>query len=207
MCCLEQQVRGVPLQSFPSKANPPSTPTQPGSAHSLTPLTRREFYKLAEYCRDYALELAHYDQSRVNMQQCYKFNAWLPQVKAYDRLAPFLQSMKPARPVARWQLLVIIALLGLILLSALGRQIGQIWRSTLFYGYLAALFCFYFVPERFYGTTIELLEGKVLRVVEALEVLLQSGELDFTEAAYLQAKENLAIARRELRQQIDLAHR
>ncbi len=195
------------MQSFPSKANPPSTPTQPGSTHTLTPLTRREFYKLAEYCRTYALELAHHDQTRVNLQQCHKFNAWLPQVKAYDRLAPFLQTMKPARPVTSWQLLIIGALLGLILLGAVSRQIGQVWRSTMFYSYLAVLFCFYFVPERFYGTTIELLEGKVLRVVDALEVLLQSGELDFTEAAYLQTKENLAVARRELRQQIDLAHR
>ena len=73
--------------------------------------------------------------------------------------------------------------------------------------YVFFLFFFYFVPERFYGTTVELIEGKVLRIVEMLEAILQKGDLGFTEAAYFQAKENLQAARTELRQQIDLAHR
>jgi hypothetical protein len=195
------------LQSFPSNANPPSTPIRPGATQNLAPLTRREFYKLAEYCREYALELARYDQTRVNLHQCHKFNSWLPQLKGYAHLAPFLQTMKPARPITRWQILALAIVVGLILLAALGASSSQLWRSTFFYSYLAALFVFYFMPERLYGTTIELIEGKVLRVVDALEALLHSGDLDFTEAAYFQAKENLHIARRELRQQIDLAHR
>ncbi len=66
---------------------------------------------------------------------------------------------------------------------------------------------FYFVPERFYGTTVEMIEAKVLRVVDALDRLLQSAELGLTEAAYFRVKENLEAARRELRQQIDIAHR
>ena len=52
-----------------------------------------------------------------------------------------------------------------------------------------------------------MIEGKVLRIVEMLEAILQKGDLGFTEAAYFQAKENLQAARTELRQQIDLAHR
>ena len=77
-----------------------------------------------------------------------------------------------------------------------------------FYGYLFALLIVaFFVPERLYGTTIELLEGKVLRVVDALEHVLQSEELGFTEAVYFHVKEDLQASKQELRQQIDLAHR
>jgi hypothetical protein len=36
---------------------------------------------------------------------------------------------------------------------------------------------------------------------------LNSGKMDFSEAAYFRAKENLTVAREELRLQIDLAHR
>jgi hypothetical protein len=69
------------------------------------------------------------------------------------------------------------------------------------------LLAFYMLPQRVFGTTIEGLEGKLLRVVETLEAMLQDGEMDFTEAAYFQARDNLAAAHAELRQQIDLAHR
>jgi hypothetical protein len=69
------------------------------------------------------------------------------------------------------------------------------------------LIILYFIPERVYGTTIELLEGKLLRVVDALDRLLTSGQVEFSEAAFFQVRENLEAARRELRQQIDLAHR
>jgi hypothetical protein len=174
---------------------------------NLTPLTRREFYNLAERCRDYALELARYEQTRVDLAQCHKFNGWLPQLKAYDLLAPALRTLQPARPLARWQVLVVAAILGFLLLTVLAVRTQRGWNTSFFYSYTLTLFLFYFVPERVYGTTIELLEGKVLRVVDALDALLVSGALGFTEAAFFQAKENLAIARRELRQQIDLAHR
>jgi hypothetical protein len=174
---------------------------------SLTPLTRRDFFRLTERCRTYATELAHYEQSRVNLRQCYQFNAWLPELKAYDLLAPALRTLRPAWPVARWQVLILLGVLGLVITSLLAPRWGRTVQTSFFYSYCFALFLFYFVPERLYGTTIELLEGKVLRIVETLDSLLTDGKLDFTEAAYFQAKENLEAARRELRQQIDLAHR
>ena len=49
--------------------------------------------------------------------------------------------------------------------------------------------------------------AKVLRVVDGLLVILDSGVLEFTEAAFFQTRQNLLDARAELRQQIDLAHR
>ncbi|MCC6457318.1 MAG: hypothetical protein IT328_20355, partial [Caldilineaceae bacterium] len=41
----------------------------------------------------------------------------------------------------------------------------------------------------------------------SLEQMLQADELGFSEAAYFRVKENLESARRDLREQIDLAHR
>jgi hypothetical protein len=171
----------------------------------LTPLTRREFYRLTERCREYALELARCEQTRVDLAQCHRFNAWLPELKSYDLLEPALRSMKPARPIARWQMMVLAVIVGFVLLLYLGsinvRTVG--FSYTFFF----SLLLLYFMPERLYGTTIELLEGKLLRIVETLDQLLIKGDLDFSEAAFFQAKENLAAARQELRQQIDLAHR
>ncbi|MEZ4863515.1 MAG: hypothetical protein R3C14_19505 [Caldilineaceae bacterium] len=175
--------------------------------HTLTPLTRPEFYRLAERCRTYALELAQYDQTRVNLQQCHQFNEWLPTLKSYDLLAPMLRSLRSARPVARWQLLTLGCVLGLLLLMALSSRLSRSLSTTFLPSYSVFLILFYFVPERYYGTTIEQLEGRVLRIVDALEQILLSEQLGFTEAAFFQAKENLQAARAELRQQIDLAHR
>jgi hypothetical protein len=172
---------------------------------ALTPLTRREFYQLAEQCRTYAAELAHHDQTGVHLAQCHKFNAWLPEVKSYDRLAPLLATLQPARPIARWQVMTLAATLGFLLFALLSAR--GVRQAAGFYAYLFALFLFYFVPERLYGTTVELLEGKVLRVVDALDQVLAQGDLEFSEAAFFQVKENLQAARRELREQIDLAHR
>jgi len=177
------------------------------STTTLTPLTRREFYRLTERCRTYALELAHFDQTRVNLQQCQQFNGWLRELKQYEQLAPALRTLRPARPVARWQLLILAVVLGLVIWLALQSRAYRLLSSSFVTTYVFFLFFFYFVPERFYGTTVELIEGKVLRIVETLETILQKGEMDFTEAAYFQAKENLQAARTELRQQIDLAHR
>ena len=177
------------------------------STTTLTPLTRREFYRLTERCRTYALELAHFDQTRVNLQQCHHFNGWLRELKSYDRLEPALRTLRPARPIARWQLLILAIMLGVVIWLALQARAYRLLSSSFVTTYVFFLFFFYFVPERFYGTTIELIEGKVLRIVEMLEAILQKGDLGFTEAAYFQAKENLQAARTELRQQIDLAHR
>lgn len=174
---------------------------------TLTPLTRREFYRLTERCRAYALELAQYDQTRVYLQQCHQFNVWLRQLKSYDRLAPALRTLRAARPIARWQLLILGCLLGVVIWLALQARAYRLLASGFITSYAFFLFLFYFMPERYYGTTIELIEGKVLRIVDTLDDLLQHGDLGFTEAAYFQAKDNLQAARAELRQQIDLAHR
>jgi hypothetical protein len=195
------------LQPFHSNSTPPAITPNAAPRSGLILLTRKEFYQLAQDCRAYATELAQHEQTRVNLAQCHKFNAWLPQLQAYDRLEPFLRTMKPARPITRWQLLTLAIILGLILLGLLSGRLVRFWQMNFFYTYLAALLIFYWTPEGLYGTTVELIEGKVLRVVDALDRLLQEGELGLTEAAYFQVKENLEAARRELRQQIDLAHR
>lgn len=175
----------------------------PGSV----PLTRKVFYDLAEYCRDYALELARFEQTRVSLKHCYAFNAWLAQLKTYDRLARPLAGLAAARPIARWQVMTLLAVVGFLTLLTFAGRMDQRLFTMFGYGFFFSLLALFFVPERLYGTTIELVEAKVLRVVDVLEDLLQHGDLGLTEAAYFRVKENLEAARRELRQQIDLAHR
>jgi hypothetical protein len=174
---------------------------------ATTPLTRKAFYELAEACRSSAVELARHEQTRVSLRHCHQFNGWLAGIKQYERLGPALATLRPARPVARWQILVLGLVVGLILLLALPQRLDRGMSSAMIYGYLFALMLFYFVPERLYGTTVELLEAKVLRVVDALDKILQAGDLGFSEAAYFRVKDNLESARHELREQIDLAHR
>jgi hypothetical protein len=170
-------------------------------------LTRKELYDLAARCRTYAQELARHEQTRVNLQHCHDFNNWLAKLKSYDLLARPLATLKGARPISRWQIMVLAGIVGLILLFALPGRVDRTVASTITSGYFLTLIIFYFVPERLYGTTVELLEAKVLRVVDTLEQLLQTQELGLTEAAYFRVKENLEAARRELREQIDLVHR
>jgi hypothetical protein len=170
-------------------------------------LTRKELYDLAERCRGYARDLARHEQSRVNLPLCHEFNGWLAKLKGYDMLAGPLASLQPARPISRWQVMVLAAILGIILMLALPGRVERNVASGITYAYFLSLIIFYFVPERLYGTTIELLEAKVLRVVDVLDELLHSEKLGLTEAAYFRVKENLEAARRELREQIDLAHR
>lgn len=177
------------------------------SPQGLIPLTRKDLYDLAEECRTRAVDLARYEQSRVRLTHCHDFNAWLARLKAYDRLGPQLAGLAAARPVARWQVMVLGLVIGLLTMLVLPTRFDRGASSAFFYGYLFTLLIVYFVPERFYGTTVELLEAKVLRVVDVLDGILQTGDLGFTEAAYFRVKENLEAARRELRQQIDLAHR
>jgi len=175
--------------------------------NARTPLTRKVFYDLAAETRDIALELARHDQHRVNLDRCYAFNAWLPKVKRYDLLAPRLDDLTPARPVTRRQVIIIGVVLGIFLLLLVPEKVGPVSNRVIAWAYTFSLIFFYFVPERYYGSTVEHLEGKTLRVVVELENLLLTNQFGFSEAAFFQVKENLSTARRELRQQLDLAHR
>ncbi|MEM7129080.1 MAG: hypothetical protein AAF702_22300 [Chloroflexota bacterium] len=170
-------------------------------------LQRKDLFELAVYCRKYAGELAEQDPSRVSLKHCYEFNSWLPKVRSYDRLAPALSDIKLARPITRWQIMSILALLGLVgflFVSSYGsRSIRTLW----LYGYPLFLICAYILPERLYGTTIELVEAKVLLVIDELERLLFSDEMDLSEAAFFHIKEDLKAARQELREQLDQAYR
>ncbi|RIK33796.1 MAG: hypothetical protein DCC57_24795 [Chloroflexi bacterium] len=195
----------MPLPPFLSNLLKGSSRARPPIG--ATPLTRKAFFDLAQECRDYAAELARHEQSRVSLKHCHDFNAWLGRVKCYERLGPALATLTPARPVSRLQVMVLAGVLGLILLMALPGRVERGLGSVFSYGYLFSLLMLYFVPERLYGTTIELLEAKVLRVVDVLDQIHHAEELGFTEAAYFRVKENLETARRELREQIDLAHR
>jgi len=154
-----------------------------------------------------AAELARYDQHRVRLKQCHSFNEWLLALKTYTLLGPQIAKITPARPITRWQLLVIGGVIGLFALLTLPPKLSQPWLTITFYGYLLSLLILFFIPERLYGSTIELLEAKTLRIVETLETILLSGQMEFSEAVYFQVKEQLTTAKRELRQQIDLAHR
>jgi len=173
----------------------------------MAELTRKDFYQLAIECRERALELARHDQHRVVPAQCALFNQWLVQIARYDRLMASLGKMEAARPITRWHLMGLALLVWLVVVIFFGAELrtpgSQRMLSLILGGTLILL---YFIPERLYGTTIELLEGKVLRVVETLERILQSQEMEFTEAAYFQVKENLQAARQELREQIRLVH-
>lgn len=191
----------TPLSDLLRKVVPPPPPM------ATVSLTRKEFYDLAEECRTYARELARFDQTHVNLRHCHTFNVWLTKLKRYDLLAQPLATLLPARPIARWQIVALAALIGAILLLALPGRMGRSFVTPFLYGYWLSLFLVYFIPERLYGTTIELLEGKVLRVVDTLDGLLATRDLGFTEAAYFRIKQNLEAARRELREQIDIVHR
>lgn len=166
-------------------------------------LDRKAFYLLALECRAYAAELAQQDPHRVNLAQCYRFNSWLAQLRGYDRLWPALANLRPARPVARWQLVALLSVGWLLLAGPFYTQGG----SWLFASAVLAIAALFWIPEDLYGTTVELLEGKLLYVVDSLLALLDSGQMEFTEAAFFQARQNLLDAHAELRQQIDLAHR
>ncbi len=172
----------------------------------MAELTRKEFYELANQCRERALELALFDQSRVNRQQCRQFNLWLARLKTYDQLAAGVQDISAARPITRYDLMAATVVLWLLSMILLREQVSVGGNRILAFGMWGLVILLYFLPESLYATTVELLEAKVLRVVEALEALLISQEMDVTEAVFFKIKENLNTARRELRQQIHLAH-
>ncbi len=172
----------------------------------MAPLTRKEFYDLSFWCRDLALELARHDPHRVHPGLCRAFNQGIARLRACRVLRSHLGGLTEARPITRLHVLAtglgLWLVLHLFLVRWLGPWAGRV-AATLFLGLLAMAF---FVPESTYGTTVALLEGKLLRVVDGLESLLQSGEMEVTEAVYFRIKENLEEARRELRQQLYLAH-
>jgi hypothetical protein len=178
--------------------SPPSPPVR---------FTRKEFYDLTVFCSTYAMELARYDQHRVNLKECHRFNDWLAELRRYDRLAPKLATLTPARPIARWQIMVLLAVVWLILALALIGRTERNWTAVILVGMMGTVVVNLFIPESLYGTTIELLQAKVLRVVDMLLEMLNNGSMDFSEAAFFRARENLLAAHEELRQQIDLAHR
>lgn len=179
------------------------------SAQPLRPVrfTGKELYELAAGCRAYATELARFDPRRVILPQCHLYNAWLRSLHRYDRLQPMLRTLKPARPVARWQVATLTLIVWILLyLVAAGRGM-QTLALFLLNGTVLVFLAYYMLPERLFGTTIEEIEGRVLRVVLHLEEMLANGEIVLTEAAFFKARENLEAAHRELREQIDLAHR
>ena len=147
-------------------------------------LDRKEFFDLTVYCRQYALELAHYDQHRVNLKECNHFNDWLRSLRRYEELAPALAGLRPARPIARWQIMVLLFVVWLILALALQGRVGNQLYLAITGGVLLTVLAIFFLPESLYGTTIELLDGKVLYVVDTLLAMLNSGQLGFSQAAF-----------------------
>ena len=183
-------------------------PALPGylQIRKMAELTRKDFYELADQCRERALELAHFDQNRVNRKQCRRFNEWLARLKTYDQLGPSVQDISAARPITRYDLMAGVVILWILSFFLLREELSTGGNRVLGFAAWGFVILLYFLPESLYATTVELLEAKVLRVVEALEALLISQEMEVTEAVFFKIKENLSTARRELRQQIHLAH-
>lgn len=180
---------------------------QAGTGAATTPFTRKQFYDLAFDLRAWANDLASSDPRRVNLKHCHRFNTWLRQLRRFDLLAPTIAAIKPARPIARWQVMTIYAVIWFIVYFwSMGRIQGMaqiLLLNAIALGFLS----FFFIPESVYGTTVEEIEAKTLRIVQAMEGMLARNEVDFSEAAFFKAKEALEGAHLELRQQLDLAHR
>lgn len=170
-------------------------------------LTRKEFYDLALHLREYASQLASFDPRRVNLKQCHKFNDWLRNIRRYRQFAAPLADVTAARPIARWQLLVLWAVIWLGAYLGLMSRLDRIALLLFFNAAFLVFIALIFIPERAYGTTIEQIEGKTLRVVKEMESMLARAEIGLTEAAFFKAREALQGAHYELRQQLDLAHR
>jgi len=67
----------------------------------MAALTRNEFYKLSQECRDYARRLALHDQQGVERPLCLECNQFLARVQAYDLLQGRLKHVRPARTITR----------------------------------------------------------------------------------------------------------
>lgn len=185
----------------------PRRPLARSAPAAPLPFTRKDFYALADECRAYATALASRDPRHIYVAECRRMNAWLHRLRNYARLGPRVALIKPARPVARWQVASLTLLIWLLLYVFAATRSASLIATLLLNSSVFVLLAFYMLPERIFGSTVEDLEGKLLRVVETLEEMLADGEMGFSEAAYFHARDNLAAAHAELREQIDLAHR
>ncbi len=167
-------------------------------------LTRNEFYKLAHECRDLAQRLATHDQDTVNRAMCGEYNLFLRRVRSYDRLQAPLAQLRPARPISRPMLLIWL-MAGWMIFALLGRQLPPLWYIVIMSAVPFLLISLFLVPQSLYGTTIEQIEGRVLVVVQALQQLLTSGEMNFTEAVYFVLRDVLQETADDLRQQVYLS--
>lgn len=180
---------------------------QTGTGANTLHFTRKDFYDLAFDLRAWANDLASSDPRRVNLKHCHRFNDWLRKLRRFDLLAPTVATIKPARPIARWQAMTLYGVLWVIIYFwSMGRVQGMA-QILLLNAIAIGFISFFFIPESVYGTTVEGLEAKTLRIVQAMEGMLAREEVDFSEAAFFKAREALEGAHRELRQQLDLAHR
>jgi hypothetical protein len=187
------------MQSFP--------PFSASVVVNLRPLTPQAFYDLVYDCQQFSQRLVNLDPLRVDLESCYRFNRWLPHVKSYHRLAQRCHSLRLARPIARWQLMTLGCVTWLILLLALPGRFDRLLANLILYGWVSLLFILWILPQRYYGTTVEILEGRLLFLVDALNDVLDKGETPVSEAVFFQTRAMLENTRRDLRQQLDLVHR
>jgi hypothetical protein len=166
-------------------------------------LTRHEFYKLAHECREFAHRLATHDQDSVDRAMCGEYNAFLPRVRSYDRLREPLSRLRPARPISRLMVLTWL-IAGWMVLVLLGRQLPRPAYLLLLSLAPFLIMSLFLVPQSLYGTTIEAIEGHLLVVVQTLQQILHSGEMDFTEAVYFVLRDVLQETADDLRQQVYL---
>lgn len=167
-------------------------------------LTRKEFYNLAKECRDYAMRLANHDQDSVDRKLCQEWNQFLARVRTYDKLGPKLAALQTARPITRGMMLAAVLAVWLAMVLV-GLRVMPQFPALFGLGISVSLiFVVFLVPPSTYGTSVEAIEGRVLVVVEALQDLLEHGDMQFSEAAYFQARDTLREAADELRQQVYL---
>lgn len=167
-------------------------------------LSRKAFYDLAQECRAYAMRLATFDPNLVSREHVHEFNRFLARVREYDALRPKLASLQPGRPLTRPMILSAIGVLWLLLAIFGTRVLSPVAAIVLLSLTSSLVFIVFLVPPSIYGTSVEAIEGRVLAVVEAMQELLESGEMQFTEAAYFAARDTLRSAADELRQQVYL---
>ncbi len=179
----------------------------PQAAPTPHPLTRKLFAELSVEMRAWAVELARLDPRHINLKECHRFNARLAELRLLEPLGAHLRDMKPARPVARWQVVTLTLVAWALVILLLMNRVERIWITLMLNGAVLTLLASYMVPASVFGTTVEGLEGKLLRIVTTLEVMLVENQLGLSEGAFFSVRENLEAARRELRQQLDLAHR
>lgn len=170
----------------------------------MTPLTRKAFYDLARECRAYAGRLATLDADSVQRAACLEFNVFLTRVRSYDRLAGPLARLKPARPITRGMVLG-ATLAWWLFMATVGVRLLPRFPALLILGLSSSLiFVVFLVPPAVYGTSVEAIEGRVWAVVSALQDILTTGEMEFSEAAFFEVRDTLRAAADDLRQQVTL---